>query len=211
MGNICRSPMMERLLTARAREALGEHADRVDELLFSHSTGTGGWHVGDLMNRPAARQLLARGADADGFAARRLVAAHVDASDLILTATTEQSAHVRSLRPDAAPRTFVLGELRRFLPQVSSGESRDTSGAAPGGLAGLPPFAPTLAAVHARGVTLVELLDRLRNGGDPQPYDDLADPWGMSEAVFSEVADQIDAAVRPLADALLSGRSPWRR
>lgn len=195
MGNICRSPMMERLLTTRAREALGEHADRGDELLFSHSTGTGGWHVGDPMNRPAARQLLARGADADGFAARRLVAAHVDAADLVLTATAEQAAHVASLRPDAAPRTFVLGELGRLL--------RDAGAE----LADLPPFAPSPEAVHARGVALTALADRLRKGADPEPGDDLDDPWGMDEAYFSRVADEIEAAVGALVAALFDHES----
>lgn len=194
MGNICRSPMMERLLLHHARAALGAHADRVGELLESHSTGTGGWHIGDPMNPPAARQLRTRGADPDGFAARRLAADHVESSDLILTATAEQSGYVASLRADAAARTFVLGELARLLREVD--------------LAELPPFAPSPEAVQARGAALVELLDRRRKGADPEPGDDLDDPWGMGEAYFTRVADEIDVALRPLAYALLDAKAP---
>jgi protein-tyrosine phosphatase len=43
MGNICRSPMAERLLLAAARDLVG---DKADELLLVGSTGTGDWHVG---------------------------------------------------------------------------------------------------------------------------------------------------------------------
>src|SRR5947207_15610487 len=106
MGNICRSPMAERLLYHAARERVG---DKVDELLLTQSAGTGGWHAGDPMNPPAARELRRRGADGAGFQARRLLAEHVDAADLVLTATAEQVDFVLERRPDAAARTFVIG------------------------------------------------------------------------------------------------------
>ena len=47
MGNICRSPMGERLLLV----ALGKHG----KLVYSHSAGTGDWHVGESMNPMAAK------------------------------------------------------------------------------------------------------------------------------------------------------------
>src|SRR5687768_3329624 len=115
MGNICRSPMAERLLVAAAREMAG---DKADELLYVHGAGTGGWHVGDPMDPGAERQVLARGGDVDGFRARKLRGEHIDAADLILTATIEQVDHVLSLRPDAADRTFVLGQFGRLLGEV---------------------------------------------------------------------------------------------
>jgi protein-tyrosine phosphatase len=189
MGNICRSPMSERLLRFRAAELVGE--DRVDALLHSHSTGTGGWHVGQAMNPPAARLLRSRGIDPSGFVARRLAAEHIEASDLILTATGAQTAYVLSLRPDAASRTFVLGEFGRLLRQVD--------------VAQLPPFAPEPEAVYARGVALVDLVDRARKGAEPHYDDDLDDPYGMDADYFTDIADQIDATVRPLAGVLLKG------
>lgn len=183
MGNICRSPMAERLLATALRPAPGE------ELVLSHSAGTGGWHAGEQMHPSAARQVRSRGGDPDGFTARRLRSEHVDAADLVLVATADQQLYVTALRPDAAARTFVLGELGRLLRRVD--------------LAALPPADPTPDAVHVRGQALVAALDTLRDGAAPQPEDDLDDPWGRGEQTFGRVADEIEQVLRPLAAALL--------
>jgi protein-tyrosine phosphatase len=187
MGNICRSPMAERLLVLAARSHVG---DRVDDLLLVHGAGTGGWHVGAPMDPGAARQLLARGGDPERFAARRLSADLIEYSDLILTATGEQSRFVHGLRPDATERTFVIGELGRLLPAVDPGE--------------LPPFAPHPDAVYARGVALTEVAAKVRGGRPSRPADDVDDPWGRPDKYFARIADEIDATVQPLARVLLS-------
>ena len=184
MGNICRSPMAERLLVAAA----GEHVTDVDEVLLVHGAGTGGWHEGDPMDPGAAEQVLARGGSTDGFRARKLRADHIDSSDLILTATAEQVEFVLGLRPDAAGRTFVIGEFGRLLHRVDA--SALPVGADPG-------------AVHARGVALVAAVAHLRGGDPPMPDDELDDPWGRGGAFFSRVADEIEETVRPLAEILL--------
>ena len=186
MGNICRSPMAERLLVQAARELVGAVAD---DLLHVHGAGTGGWHHGKPMDPSAARQLRARGGDPGSFAARRLLAEYVDGSDLILTATAEQADFVLGLRPDAGARTFVLGELGRLLGKVD--------------LESLPPVKPEPELVYARGVALVEAVDRARGGRRPLPGDDLDDPWGCGDATFARVADEIEDTVRPFAAALL--------
>jgi protein-tyrosine phosphatase len=185
MGNICRSPMAERLLVADAL-ALGASCD----LLYVHGAGTGAWHVGESMDPRAARQVLARGGDVAGFRARRLLAEHVDASDLVLTATGEQVDFVVALRPDAAARTFVFGEFGRLSDRVDLG--------------GLPPAGRDPDSVYARGVALVELVDAARAGREPLPEDDLDDPWGRPDSYFGRVADEIHAVTRPLAATLLS-------
>jgi protein-tyrosine phosphatase len=186
MGNICRSPMAERLLCLAVRERVG---DRADELVLSESAGTGGWHAGEAMNPPAAREVRRRGGDEAGFAARKLRAEHLDHADLILTATAEQVEYVLGLRADAGPRTFVYGELARLLPAVDLGA--------------LPAPAPVPDAVFARGVALVKAADVTRAGRPPCPEDELDDPWGRGDAFFARVADEIEATVRPLAAALL--------
>ena len=68
----------------------------------------------------------------------------------------------------------------------------------------LPAFAPDPDAVYARGVALVEAVDKVRDGRPPLPGDDLDDPWGRGDGFFSRVADEIEATVGPLADVLLS-------
>jgi protein-tyrosine phosphatase len=217
MGNICRSPMAERLLVRAVRERLaalpvgspggpaGGHenlaqdlaadlaADLAEELVHSHSAGTGGWHAGEEMNPPAGRQVRQRGADPDGFAARKLRPDLIDGADLVLTATADQRAFVVALRPDAAAHTFVMGEFGRLLAGVDAQR--------------LPPGGADPEAVHARGVALVAAVHRLRADAPPLPGDDLDDPWGRGDHTFGRVADEIEHVVRPLVDVLL----PLRR
>ncbi|QLQ37563.1 phosphotyrosine protein phosphatase [Micromonospora robiginosa] len=192
MGNICRSPMAERLLLLAVRERLARlDVDPAgsDALVHSHSAGTGGWHAGEEMNPPAARQVTARGGEVTGFAARRLRSDLIDAADLVLTATADQQEYVVALRPDAAGRTFVLGEFGRLLGALDR--------------SALPPGEPTPEAVHARGVALVAAAEAARQGASALPTDDLDDPWGRGDQCFGRVADEIEETVQPLAAVLL--------
>jgi protein-tyrosine phosphatase len=179
MGNICRSPMAERLLVADAL-ALGGGPEQ----LYVHGAGTGGWHAGEAMDPQAARQVVARGGDVAGFRARKLLAEHVDASDLILTATVEQVEFVTALRPDAGPRTFVFGEFGRLIRSIEL----------PAGLTD----------AYERGVALVSAADAARAGRPALPADELDDPWGRPDAYFGRVADEIHATTGPLAAALFT-------
>ncbi|MET8259893.1 phosphotyrosine protein phosphatase [Micromonospora sp. NPDC005553] len=192
MGNICRSPMAERLLALAVRERLTRRSQdpaQAEELVHSHSAGTGGWHAGEEMNPPAARQVTGRGGDVAGFAARKLRSDHIDAADLVLTATADQQEYVVALRPDAAARTFVLGEFGRLLAAVDT--------------AALPPGDATPEAVYARGMALVAAAHDARLGASALTTDDLDDPWGRGDQCFSRVADEIEETVHPLAGALL--------
>lgn len=47
MGNICRSPMAERLLAVAVTAAAGADPETAQKLVHSHSAGTGGWHAGE--------------------------------------------------------------------------------------------------------------------------------------------------------------------
>jgi protein-tyrosine phosphatase len=191
MGNICRSPMAERLTVVAARKVAGELAGK---LLLVHSVGTGGWHIGKPMDSSAARQVLSRGGEVDMFRARKLLAEHLDSSDLILTATAEQRHVVQSMRPDAQERTFVLGEFGRLMRLVDPST--------------LPPFAPTPDAVYDRGVALVSAVAAQREGRTASFADDLDDPWGRGDAYFGRIADEIGQTVVPLAAVLLDGADP---
>jgi protein-tyrosine phosphatase len=193
MGNICRSPMAERLLVLAAAQRLGKLDPEAElgELLRSASAGTGGWHEGEEMNPPAARQISLRGGSADGFAARKLTSAHLDEADLILTATADQSDYVHALVPGATARTFVLGHLGRLLREVE--------------LKSLPPAGTDPATFHARATALVVAADRLRGETEPLTGDDLDDPWGRGDQTFQRIADDIDESLFALVEALLPG------
>ena len=202
MGNICRSPMAERLLRRRLSERLGDDAG---DLVVVHGAGTGGWHEGEPMHGQAAREVLARGGDPAGFRARALTAAmladptaltdpigadevvaEVSGADLVLTATIEQVEFVAELVPLASARTFVLGEFARLAASVDAGQ--------------LPPVGTEAAALALRGRALVAAAAALRQGA--RYADEVPDPWGRAPEYFSAVADQIDNAVTVLAERL---------
>jgi protein-tyrosine phosphatase len=186
MGNICRSPMAERLLDRAVRDRVGGSGD---QLVRSVSAGTGGWHEGEEMNPPAARQVRARGGSVDGFEARKLRGDFLDEADLILTATADQSDYVIALRPSVADRTFVLGEFGRLLGALDANA--------------LPKAAAEPDAVHTRGEAIVEAVARLRDGASPQTGDDLDDPWGRGDQTFQRVGDEIEDTTVPFANLLL--------
>jgi len=186
MGNICRSPMAERLLARAVRDRAG---DLGDQLVRSVSAGTGGWHEGEEMNPPAARQVRSRGGDTIGFEARKLRGDFIDEADLIFTATADQYDYVVALRPEAAERTFVMGEFARLLAALDQ--------------AALPPAEAKPDAVHARGAAIVEAAHRLRGADGPLPGDDLDDPWGRGDQTFQRIGDEIEDTTVPFATLLL--------
>ncbi|GAA1660064.1 low molecular weight phosphatase family protein [Fodinicola feengrottensis] len=183
MGNICRSPMAERLLAARFGDA---------DLLHSHSAGVGPWHAGDPMERNAARELRHRDADPSDFHARHLRPDLIEGSDLVLTATIEQSQYVGHAVPGSASRTFVLGELTRLLPLVEE--------------SALPAFHQDPESVLKRGVALVAALNAVRADAAPLPADEIDDPYARPQVVFSATADSIEAPLRALVRALTQSR-----
>ena len=101
-GNICRSPMSERILD-------GLTGDEV----FNHGAGTGGWHEGEDMQPNSRLELADRGFDPAGHRARRLGREHIESSDLILVATAGHLEHIADRFPDAFDRTFLV---RQFGP-----------------------------------------------------------------------------------------------
>jgi protein-tyrosine phosphatase len=187
MGNICRSPMAERLLDRAVRDRLGGSSGA--DLVRSVSAGTGGWHEGEEMNPPAARQVRGRGGSIDGFEARKLRGDFLDEADLILTATADQYDYVVALRPEAATRTFVLGEFGRLIASIDPSE--------------LPPAGTDADAVQARGEAIIAAAARLRDGDGPRPGDDLDDPWGRGDQTFQRIGDEIEDTTVPFAALLL--------
>ena len=105
-GNLCRSPVAERLLAAR----LGDTVEVT-------SAGTFGV-VGEPIAPPMASRLARMGIDPADFAARRMVAATVRSADLILAMTREHRGEVVELYPAAVQRSFTLLEFARLLATI---------------------------------------------------------------------------------------------
>jgi protein-tyrosine phosphatase len=177
-GNICRSPMAERLAAAALATRLGAEASQV----LVHSAGTWG-HEGSPME-PFALDTLARlgvdHASSGAFRARELTAEMVESADLVLVASREHRAAVVTMVPRAAARTFTLREFGRLSAGVDG--------------PGLP------SGVVERGKALVAAAAGRRGLVPPGPEgDDLADPYGAPARAFEHcAADIVDVLRAPL-------------
>jgi protein-tyrosine phosphatase len=111
-GNICRSPMAEKVFGAElARAGLA------DQVRVS-SAGTGPWHIGDPADERAVEVLRRHGYPTD-HVARQVNPEHLDA-DLLLAATDEHVAALTRVLGgrDAARRVRLL---RSFDPAAPAG------------------------------------------------------------------------------------------
>ncbi|HCA85619.1 MAG TPA: protein-tyrosine-phosphatase, partial [Streptomyces sp.] len=111
-GNVCRSPITERL----TRHALSHRLGGTRGILVE-SAGTWG-HEGAPMETHAATVLADYGADPAGFVGRELLDEHVIRADLVLTATRDHRAQVISMGHSAGLRTFTLKEFTRLVRAI---------------------------------------------------------------------------------------------
>ena len=169
-GNICRSPLAERLLHTRLGAAVGE---RRGSFLVG-SAGTQGWE-GSAMDPTAAAQLVRLGGDPTDFRGRQLTAELIAAADLVLTATRAHRRVVLGELPEALRRTFTMCEFAHLV--AGSASPTDSAG-------GLVAWAAS------------------RRGSATLDDYDIADPYGASAAVHSQVADHISACVDEMVAAL---------
>lgn len=106
LGNICRSPMADVVLAERVA------ARGLDDAVSVVSAGTGSWHVGEPMDRRAARLLTARGYDASRHRAQQATASWLvddDAPiDLVLAMDDTNLRDLRDLNPAAPPERLRL-------------------------------------------------------------------------------------------------------
>lgn len=105
-GNVCRSPVAERLLAA----ALGPS-------VVVSSAGTYAL-AGESFSPPMDQLVLDGGADAAGFVARQLSPTHLHEADLVLGMAREHRSAAVELVPAAVRRSFTLREFARLLGQI---------------------------------------------------------------------------------------------
>lgn len=161
-GNICRSPVAERLL-ARHLEASG-----VDAVVRSAGTYAGGRSA----DRDTAGAAAVLGVDLSDHRARAVDREMVESegADLVLTMTREHVRHVASIVPTAWRRSFTLKEfVRRSL-------GADLRAAAS--------FAEVCRAVAGDR--------RAADGLASDPADDVADPYGRGSRAHSAMVTEVD-------------------
>lgn len=191
LGNICRSPLAEQLIRARAAEA------GIDEIEVA-SAGLRAV-VGAPMEPKPAELSLAFGGEPAAHRGTQLDDAHADAADLILTMTRNQRDEVVRRYPRAAQRTFTIVEFVRLLGIVSPPASP-----VPAQLGSAEASAPlaTRPATAERLRELVSQAARRRASVRLTADDDVVDPMGRSDAVHEAVAEQLSLATSRLVFAL---------
>jgi protein-tyrosine phosphatase len=119
-GNICRSPLAERLTRLRLTELLGQRAAQFEV----SSVGVRGL-VGRAMDVAAAAQLRRLGGDPDGFSARALTAPVLQRAGLVLTATRAHRSRVLEEEPRALRRTFTIREFAGLVEGATAASPAD--------------------------------------------------------------------------------------
>src|SRR6478736_2627583 len=121
-GNICRSPVAERLLQAGM--------DQVQPGAFVvRSAGTRAM-VGDPIQPSSADIIRTYGGTPDGFAARQLTPRILKESDLVLAMTAKHRGDVMQMDASLLKRTFTLREFARML-KVLEQRDADTPASSP--------------------------------------------------------------------------------
>ncbi|WP_309144252.1 protein-tyrosine-phosphatase [Streptomyces sp. BR123] len=188
-GNVCRSPITERLTRHALAHRLG---DIPASSLIVESAGTWG-HEGAPMEANAAAVLADFGADASGFTGRELLDEHVIRADLVLTATRDHRAQVISMGHSAGLRTFTLKEFTRLVRAIDP--------------ATLPPLDD---GVVERARALVRAAAALRGWllAPSQDADEVHDPYGAPITFFRSIGDEINQALDPVVTALTGVAPP---
>lgn len=165
-GNVCRSPMAERLL----RAGLGDGVEVI-------SAGTGAL-VGEPMTAPTRALVTRHGGDAERHAARQLTPELVAGADLVLAMTRRHRGTVLTTLPRAVQFTFTLREAARLASAVDP--------------ASLPP-GPCEARLRAALPALRAARGHLP---PPDPADDdVPDPYRRPDAVYEAMAAVLVPAV----------------
>ncbi|WP_342022265.1 low molecular weight phosphatase family protein [Arthrobacter citreus] len=169
-GNICRSPMAERLLqTGFDQMAPGEFTVA--------SAGTGAL-VGSGIEPHVAGFIHVFGADSSNFVSRQLNANILAGQGLVLALTRAHRSKIVELAPGLLRRTFTLRELARLLPLVEG--QRDVG-------------------ASERWTAAVARALRLRTANPVGPEeDDVVDPYRRSEDVYQQMVHQLTPAVDTL-------------
>ncbi|WP_033214695.1 low molecular weight phosphatase family protein [Kitasatospora phosalacinea] len=184
-GNVCRSPIAERLARLELDARLGVRTGR---RIVVESAGTWG-HEGAPMEAHAATVLGEYGADSAGFAGRELLDEHVIDADLVLTATLDHRAQVISMGHSAGLRTFTIKEFTRLVQRVDPGTLPDPRNGA---------------RLTERARALVRSAAALRGWllASAPEFDELRDPYGAPIGMFRNCGEEIFDALDPVVTAL---------
>jgi protein-tyrosine phosphatase len=115
LGNICRSPMAERILIA--------DLDRVGLTgkVVVDSAGTGDWHLGEAMDSRARAELSRRGYAGSGHQARQIEEHWLTRYDLLIAMDLANLASLRQLADGDVGSSSRIRLMRSFDPAAPDG------------------------------------------------------------------------------------------
>lgn len=169
-GNICRSPMVERLLQAGLDE-------RFPGEFIVGSAGTAAL-VGNPIDPPVAEFIRVLGGNDTAFSARQLTTALLQQQDLVLALTRDHRSKVVEMSPAMLRRTFTLREFARL---ASSLDLEDSLNGPDRWRAGLP------YAVRARSMHPMSPQD-----------DDVIDPYRRSDSDYQQMRCELAEALQTI-------------
>jgi protein-tyrosine phosphatase len=177
-GNICRSPVVERLLSAQVGSSVRVESAGT-RALVGHPIAS---RMGTLIER--------QGGYAGNFSARQLTEAVLDRADLVLTLTRAHRALVVEMRPVVVQRAFTLRQFARLIESVSRSDL-------PEGTASERLQAAVAIAVTHRGRGVVQAED-----------DDVVDPYRQNDACYVRSFEQMLPAIHTIASVLATEGAP---
>lgn len=181
-GNVCRSPLAERLLQSRMTSA--------GLVVAVSSAGTRALVLEDMT--PETSSLVALyGGDTSAHRARQLSGSMVADADLVLTASREHRSEVVSMHPRAARFTYTLAQFARLVDALRADAAF--------GLA--PPVDSGPDALRS----LIADVSRMRGFVPPLEHaelDDIEDPYRRDPDVYARVGRAVDSAVESVVSGI---------
>lgn len=193
-GNICRSPLLERVLQRELDQRWGKGAYEVT------SAGTHGLE-GKAMDERAAAVLRTFGGSPHGFIARRLRPRMLADVDLVLTATLTHRARVVGAHPAVLRRAFTFREFAALAESVTDQELSTATAPKELGTAMVPQEGT--AVDHAVRLRTLARLLASRRGVVPVTDPDIVDPFRQDDAVYEAMTEQVREALPAVLRVLL--------
>jgi protein-tyrosine phosphatase len=172
-GNICRSPLAEQLLRAKAH-GLGDHQN------FQFDSAGVMAEVGQGLYPDTVASMQRFGLEPQSHTAKQLNAPMLESADLVLTATAEHRAEIARVLVRANRYTFTHKEFVRIGKFLKSD------------LTHLPEADQEQIRSASSPKEMVELISKYRGyAARPETSEDIIDPWGRDAATFDLVTEEL--------------------
>jgi protein-tyrosine phosphatase len=185
-GNICRSPVAERLLQAGLDQVLPGG-------FVVTSAGTRAM-VGEPIQPPSAKIVRTFGGNPENFAARQLTSKILRGVDLVLTMTSGHRGEVLQLDASLLKRTFTIREFARMLDVLD--ERAAPAGTPSGSPAGSPAVDPLAANTASwRGLPARAAAVRHLSLPADSAENDIIDPYRRGPETYAQMEDELAPAI----------------